>query len=81
MTTKKFIEKLEAMQYGDDELNAKKLTWNDTNLPSNAVAYGWNEAIQHVQYVLTHGSYLDDYPDTEADGIVFCGKCGKKKEL
>lgn len=21
----------------------------------------------------------DEYPDTEADGIVFCGKCGKRK--
>jgi GTP1/Obg family GTP-binding protein len=23
----------------------------------------------------------DKYPDTEADGYVFCGKCGKMKEI
>jgi hypothetical protein len=23
----------------------------------------------------------DQFPDTEADGFVFCGKCGKKKEI
>ena len=23
----------------------------------------------------------DPYPDTEADGFVFCGKCGKLKEV
>jgi len=23
----------------------------------------------------------DQYPDTEADGYVFCGKCGKMKEV
>jgi hypothetical protein len=24
---------------------------------------------------------VDKYPDTEADGYVFCGKCGKMKEI
>jgi len=24
---------------------------------------------------------IDKYPDTEADGFVFCGKCGKAKSL
>jgi len=25
------------------------------------------------------GTVVDTFPDTEADGIVFCGKCGKRK--
>lgn len=28
----------------------------------------------------TDADNLGEYPDTEADGIEFCGKCGQKKE-
>jgi len=37
------------------------------------------ERLGLVKKVLKEKVNLDVYPDTEADGIVFCGKCGKMK--
>ena len=34
-----------------------------------------SELLEFIQFITNHS-----YQDTEADGIVFCGKCGKMKE-
>ncbi len=53
------------------------------------VYYGWDEvldqghlkSIAQVMEEYSRSDNHDPYPDTEADGIVFCGKCGKMKEI
>lgn len=38
-----------------------------------------DDAAKRVAYL--NGKSSDTYPDTEADGYVFCGKCGKMKTI
>lgn len=34
---------------------------------------------QAEKYIRSESAPRDQYPDTEADGVVFCGKCGAKR--
>jgi hypothetical protein len=50
--------------------------YGDTLYDSRSVAHGYKEAINEAILMLNK-THIDQYPDTEADGYVFCGKCGK----
>jgi hypothetical protein len=54
---------MESLGYGDN-----------TELPLYGHNFNIIDKIPGTEY-----SYKNDYPDVEADGYVFCGKCGKMK--
>ena len=50
-----------------------KIKWGNIRIPDALDAI--NQAIAEHE-----AERMKDYPDTNADGYVFCGKCGKIKE-
>jgi len=76
MTKEQFIESLESLLIREG--TTPDTTYGDTELQAVAVYYGWNQAMELVIARLKK-AYIDDHPDTEADGWVFCGKCGAAK--
>ena len=81
MTQRELIELLERVTYSDEQISGGHYsTFGDTEYPADAVYYGWNEAVQFIWSMIeTKG--IDSHPDSEADGWVFCGKCGKMLEV
>ena len=50
---------------------------------SSHLTYVYAGMIMMKDFIVSHlpKRAIDPYPDTEADGFVFCGKCGAKKTI
>lgn len=58
----------------------KGCTFGDTDHDSISASYGYDLAIDNVIAFIEKAN-IDPHPDQEANGYVFCGKCGSMTSI
>ena len=77
MKTEELLNKLNKLDYIYDVMNAEIEAYDIYIRKS--IYDNWKKRKQKIQLNLINRFKKEAYSDTEADGIVFCGKCGKMK--